>query len=245
MSADAARYSGARPDGRRVGMIVPSVNAVVEPDFAWISPRGMTFHTTRIPLTATTPEGLREMNRSVADAAGLLAHLSPDLIVFACTSGSFVDGEDGLQRQIEQISRIGKCPVVATSRAIIDAFRFLGITRIDVATPYLDSVNRVERNFFEGHGVGVTSLVGLGLSGPAIREVPPADIITLARQANTADSQALFLSCTDLRALEVIEQLEAELGKPVLSSNQVTLWAVLRALGAPVNYPGFGRILAQ
>lgn len=238
-------YRPERRSGRRVGMIVPSVNAVVEPDFAWVSPPGITFHTTRIPLTATTPEGLREMNRSVVDAARLLAHLSPDLIVFACTSGSFVDGEDGLQQQIEQINQIGKCPVVATSRAIIDAFHSLGITRIDVATPYLDSVNAAERHFFEGHGMEVTSLVGLGLSGPAIREVPPDDIIDLARRASTGQGQALFLSCTDLRALEVAGRLEAELGKPVLCSNQVTLWAILRALGEPVNYSGLGRILAQ
>ena len=239
------RRSTRRQNGRRVGMIVPSVNAVVEPDFAWISPEGITFHTTRIPLFATTPEGLREMNRSVEAAAGLLAHLSPDLIVFACTSGSFVDGEEGLQRQIDLIGQIGKCPVVATSRAIIQSCRELGIDRIDVATPYLDSVNEFERTFFEGHGLEVTSLVGLGLSGPAIREVPPDDIVALARRANTSEGQGMFLSCTDLRALEVVDRLEAEFGKPVLTSNQVTMWAILKALGDPVQYPGFGRILAQ
>ena len=228
-----------------MGLIVPSVNAVVEPDFAWVSPAGMTFHATRIPLSATTPEGLREMNESVEGAARLLAHLSPDLIAFACTSGGFVDGEAGLRRQVELIAAIAGCPVVTTSRAIIDALRHLGIVKVALATPYLDHVNEAERDFFHGHGLEVTSLVGLGLSGAAIREVPPRDIMALARAADTPDSEAVFLSCTDLRALEVLDALERELGKPVLSSNQVTLWAILRALGEPTGYPGFGRMLAQ
>ena len=234
-----------RAHGRRVGLIVPSVNAVVEPDFAWAAPEGITFHATRIPLSATTLEGLRLMNQGVEHAATLLSHLSPDLIAFACTSGSFVEGEEGLRKQVDLIASIGNCPVVATSRAIIDAFQHLGIRKAALATPYLDSVNKVERDFFEGHGIQVTSLVGLGLSGAAIREVPPEEIAALARKADTPDSEAVFLSCTDLRALEVVETLERDLGKPVLSSNQVTLWAILRALGEPARRSGFGRILAQ
>lgn len=235
----------ARPSGRRVGLIVPSVNAVVEPDFAWVSPPGVTFHATRIALSATTPEGLRDMNRGVEDAARLLAHLSPDLVAFACTSGGFVDGEAGLRKQVDMIADIAGCPVVATSRAIVDAFRHLDITRVALATPYLDHVNEAERDFFHSHGLEVTSLVGLGLSGAAIREVPPQEIAALARAADTPQSQAIFLSCTDLRALEVLDALERELGKPVLSSNQVTLWAILRALGEPTHYPGLGRMLAR
>jgi maleate cis-trans isomerase len=226
-------------------MIVPSVNAVVEPDFAWIAPAGLTFHTTRVPLTSTTPEGLRAMNECVESAASLLADLSPDVIAFACTSGSFVDGEAGLQNQVDRIASIAGCPVVATSRAIIDAFCHLGVTKLALATPYRDEINEAERSFFASHGIDVRSVVGLGLSGSAIREVPTEEIVQLAHQADTPDSEALFLSCTDLRALEVIGRLERELGKPVLSSNQVTLWAILRALGAPTIHPGFGKVLSS
>jgi maleate cis-trans isomerase len=185
------------------------------------------------------------MNRSIGDAAGLLAHLSPDLVAFACTSGSFVDGEDGLREQVDLIGRTAGCPVVATSRAIIEACRHLGVSRVALATPYRDAVNEAERAFLTGHGVEVRSLAGLGLSGAAIREVAPEQVMELARSADTADSEALFISCTDFRALEVLDRLEAELGKPVLSSNQVTLWAILHALGQPTRLPGLGRLLAQ
>ena len=108
-----------------------------------------------------------------------------------------------------------------------------------------DEVNEAERAFFAGHGIDVRSVVGLGLSGQAIREVTPERVVELAREADTPDSEALFLSCTDLRALEVVDRLEQELGKPVLSSNQVTLWGILRALGEPTRFSGLGRLLAQ
>lgn len=234
-----------RRDGCRVGLIVPSVNAVIEPDLAWLSPPGVTFHATRVPLAATTPDGLREMNQSVEAAAGLLAHLAPDAVAFACTSGGFVDGEDALEAQIARIAEVTKCHVIATSRAMIEALQHIGAERISLATPYRGEVNEAERLFFESHGIGVVSVQGLGLSGAAIREVRPAEIIRLAREADRPDAQALFISCTDFRALEVVGALERELGKPVLSSNQVTLWAILRALGLPTRYPNFGGLLAR
>ncbi|MCB1467392.1 MAG: aspartate/glutamate racemase family protein [Rhizobiaceae bacterium] len=221
------------------------MNAVLEPDLAWVSPPELSFHFSRVPLAETTPDGLREMNKSVEGAAALLSHLSPDLLAYACTSGSFVDGEAGLRDQLAIMSKIAGCPAIATSGAIVDAFRHIGATRIALATPYRDEVNLAEKAFFESHALTVSSLVGMGLSGPAIREVPPQRIIELARAADTAESDALFISCTDFRALEVLEDLERELSKPVLSSNQVTLWAILRELGKPTVIPGFGRLLAS
>ncbi len=236
---------GPWPSGRRVAVILPSVNAVLEPDLAWVSPPDLSFHFSRVPLMATTPDGLREMNRSLEGTAALLSHLSPDLLVYACTSGSFVDGEEGLQTQLAMLSAVAGCPVVATSRAIIDAFRQIGARRIALATPYRHEVNLAEKAFFESHGLTVSAMVGMGLSGSAIREVPPQRILELAREADTPDSDALFISCTDFRALEVLDDLERELSKPVLSSNQVTLWAIMRELGLPTSFPALGRLLAQ
>ena len=234
-----------RPDSaRRVGLIIPSVNAVIEPDYAAIAPPGLTFHATRVMLRETTPEGLRAMNEGVAAAATLIASVSPEVVVFACTSGSFIDGEAGLTRQIGAIEAITGCPVVATSRAIVEACAALGLRRLALATPYLDVINEAESRFLAGHGFTVTAVRGLGLSGKAIREVPPAEVAALVRAADTPDSEAIFVSCTDFRALEVAGALEAELGKPVLTSNQVTLWAIFRALGVTPKLQGYGRLMA-
>lgn len=233
-----------RLSGRRVGLIIPSVNATIEPELAWIGPPGLSFHAARIMLRETTPEGLRAMNTELDRAARLVASVAPDVVAYACTSGSFLDGPEALGRQIDGIGRIVNCPVVATSAAMIEALRALKLGRIALATPYLDSINAAEKRFFEANGVTVVSVRGAGLSGPAIREVPPEEVVKLALAADHADAEAMFISCTDLRALEAVALLESRLGKPVLTSNQVTLWAILRALNLATRVPGFGRLLS-
>jgi len=229
--------------GRRVGLIVPSVNATIEPELAWLAIPGVSFHATRVMLRETTPEGVRAMNAQLVDAARLIASVGPEVVAYACTSGSFLDGPAALQEQLAVIHSIVLCPVVATSSAMIEAMRFLSLRRIALATPYLDSINEAEQRFLEANGIEVVAVRGLGLSGSAIREVAPERVVELARATDSADAQALFISCTDLRALETIEHLEAVLGKPVLTSNQVTVWAVLRALRRPISVLGFGRLL--
>lgn len=232
-----------RLDGQRVGLIIPSVNATIEPEFAWVAPPGLSFHVARIMLRETTPAGLRQMNAGLDSAAHLIASVSPSAVAYACTSGSFLDGSERLQAQIEAIARMVGCPVVATSAALIEALRELEITRVALATPYLDALNRVERAFLEDNDFDVVSVRGLGLSGQAIREVSPERVFELACETDTAAADAVFISCTDLRALEVAQALEDRLRKPVLTSNQVTLWALLRALGRTPDIVGFGRLL--
>lgn len=229
--------------GRRVGLIVPSVNATIEPEYAWIAPPGLSFHAVRVLLRTTTAAGLKAMNEELDGAARLLASLAPDLVAYACTSGSFLEGEAAARAQRERIEEIAGCPVVTTSTAMIEALAALGLRRIALATPYLDEVNLAERRFFEENGIEVVRLQGLGLSGPAIREVSPARVARLVRETDHPEAEAIFVSCTDLRALEVVDELEAALGKPVLTSNQVTLWAILRALGRPTALARLGRLL--
>lgn len=233
-----------RPAGRRVGLIVPSVNTVIEPDLAWAAPAGVTFHSTRVMLRETTPEDLRAMNAGVAAATELIAQISPDVVAFACTSGSFIDGAEGMRKLVAAIEAVAGCPVVATSDCMIAAIKTLGIRALSLATPYLEAVNEAEAEFLRGQGLTLTAVAGLGLSGKAIREVPPGEVEALVRRVDRPESEAVFVSCTDFRALEVIDALERELGKPVLSSNQVTLWGILRALGLPTAVRGFGRLMS-
>lgn len=232
-----------RLDGQRVGLIVPSVNATIEPELAWMAPPGLSFHAARVMLHETTPEGLRAMNEGVAAAADLVASVTPDVVAYACTSGTFLDGIEGLERQVEALRARVHCPVVATSAAMADALRAMHVRRLALATPYIERVNKIECAFLEAQGFEVVSVRGLGLSGKAIREVPPERVHDLVCSADASDADGIFVSCTDLRAIEAVESLERALGKPVLTSNQVTLWAVLRALGRSPDVAGFGRLL--
>jgi maleate cis-trans isomerase len=228
----------------RVGLIIPSVNATTEPEFYWLAPPGFSFHTVRIMLRETTPEGLRRMNQDLDAALDLLASLAPTVVAYACTSGSFLDGESGLEKLLAEIGAKVDCPVVATSAALVAALRSLDVGRLALVTPYLDAVTEAERAFLEACGFQVVACGGMGLSGDAIREVAPERVRDFALGLDHPDAEAMFISCTDLRALETVTELEETLGKPVLTSNQVTLWALLRACGHASPLAGAGRLLA-
>lgn len=233
------------PISTRIGLIIPSVNATIEPEFYRAAPPEFSFHSVRVMLRETTPTGLRTMNRDLAAAANLLASLSPAAVAYACTSGSFLDGPEALEKQTTELRAAVGCPVVATSAAMIDGLRSFGVQRLALATPYLDEVTELECRFLEACGFEVVSWRGLRLSGAAIREVPPERVYELAVEIDHPDAEALFVSCTDLRALEVVPALEETLGKPVMTSNQVTLWALLQTCGHGACLPGLGRLLQR
>jgi maleate isomerase len=196
-------------------------------------------------MDVTTPEALRAMNAEVRQGARLLATLSPDVVAYACTAGSFVDGPDATRALLQDLGLIVKCPVVATSATMVEAIRSLGVSRVGLATPYPKDVTEAERRYLVESGFDVVSCQGLGRSGAAVRPTTSEEIIALVRKADAPEAQALFVSCTDLRALEIVHELERQVGKPVLTSNQVTLWGILRALNLGASIPGFGRLLGS
>lgn len=242
-----SRVPEPRPAGvpYRIGLIVPSLNATIEPDLYRVSPANFTYHSTRVLLRETTPDELRLMNEHLVEAAGLMKTLRPDLLVYACTSGSFIDGWDALDSQMHALSVAVSRPVIATSQAAVDAIEHLGIRRLALATPYVPVVTALESVFLEQRGLQVVSVRELGLSGEEIRDVPVGAVFDLALAADCAEADAVFISCTDLAAMEIIQTLEDRLAKPVLTSNQVTLWAILRSCGWTGAVEGHGQLLAD
>jgi len=230
-------------DGARVGLILPSVNTTTEPELAWIAPSGISFHAARVFMEATTPAAIRAMNDEVRAAARLLATLHPDVVAYACTAGSFLEGPEAARMLVDDVRAIVNCPVVATSAAMVAALRALGVLRIGLATPYPRDVTEAERRFLLASGFDVVSCQCLGRSGAAVRPTTFQEITALVCAVDAPSVEAIFVSCTDLRALEIVDELERRLGKPVLTSNQVTLWGILHALNRRPCLTGFGRVL--
>jgi maleate isomerase len=218
-------------DGKKVGLIIPSVNTTTEPEFAWLAPPQISFHAARVFMNVTSPEALREMNAEVYHAARLLATLSPHALAYVCTAGSFVDGSQGTRALLDDLGSVVDCPVVATSAVLIEALRHLDITRLGLATPYPEDVTEAERRFLMNSGIDVVSCECLGRSGAEVRRTTFDEILALVRAVDKPVAQAIFISCTDLRATEMIGHLEREFHKPILTSNLVTLWGILGALG--------------
>src|SRR5690606_25890977 len=199
----------------------------------WV-PEDVSLYLTRMPIL-TTPVTVEKAvacrdRRAVRRATRDVLTPQPDVVIYACTSGSFVSGaagEEVLRRTMEDAG----APVArTTSGALIDALKVLGVTRLAIATPYVEPVTRRLVAFLAEHGITTVSSEGLGLLGNIWR-VSYSQVIEVVRAADNPAAEALFISCTNVPTYDLIEPLEQALGKPVLTANQVTMWAALRAMG--------------
>lgn len=231
-----------RMDGPRIGLILPSLNTTTEPDFIRQAPPDLGFFATRVYMRHSTPEDLRGMNAGIDEAARLVGSIDPHLVAYACTSGTFLDGGAALEEIVRRIATAAGCPVITTSAAMVDALKTMGVERVAIAAPYPEDITRSEAAFLAESGFEIAALATLGRSGAEIRKTPHDAIRELVRSVDHPRAQAIFVSCTDLRAFELVPRLEQQVGKPVLTSNQVTLWAILRALARKPTRPG-GRLI--
>lgn len=232
---------------KRLGVLIPPVNVTVEPEFNRWAPAGVTIHAQRMwrRRARLTPEDLREMLTHLDNDCERLAMAQPDVVLYACTSGSSLE-TGGYDRTIaERIARASGTPASTTSTAVAEALRTLGIRRVAVVTPYPRQINDRELTFFGELGFDPVSLESfLEEDSLAIPRIPQDETCRLARKADRAEAEGVFISCTNLPTAGIIGRLEAELGKPVVTSNQATLWLGLRSLGVTAAVPDAGRLLA-
>jgi arylmalonate decarboxylase len=232
----------------RIGMIVPSINKVAEPEFWRLAPPGVAFHAARAANRgATTEESYFKMAEAAIGAAEDLATAEVDMLLYACTSGSVVCPLPKLLADIRQHSGL---PTIATITSVVAALRTLGVRRVALATPYVDFVTQSEKRFLEEYGFKVTSVHGLQMGETeterrAIGRVPPQHVYRMARLVDHQEAEAIFISCTNLATLDVISQIEADLGKPVVTSNQASFWSCLRLMSLPDRIEGYGRLLSD
>jgi len=223
----------------RIGILLPPANTAMEDEIPPFLPPAVRVSFNRLSREGRTltAESLLSMARSVGRAAGDLAWCEPDVIVYGCTSGTFLDGhgnEDALSRQITAETGIAS---VTTATAVVEALRAVGARRVFMITPYPDAVNLHEVAFLEHYGftVGGWDSFRCDLSAQ-VPEIAPAHVTALAqRNADAiAGCDALFVSCTNLKVMGEIAPMERALGLPVVTSNQASLWAALRQIGAPM-----------
>jgi arylmalonate decarboxylase len=232
----------------RIGTIVPVSNTTNEVEFNRMKPDEVTVHFTRVPLeTNPADDDFKTMLEEAGSASAGLAAAGADVIAYGCTSGSMACPADRLLGSMEDAS--GK-PALSTAGAILQALKFLGAKRISMATPYTDATNAKEKAFIERNGIEVCDIKGLGLGGSLekiqkISRVPPSDIFAHAKSVDRPDADALLICCTDFGSAEIVQTLEEEIGKPVLTSNTATLWAALRQTGIHTPVQRYGRLLAQ
>lgn len=241
----AAEAAGDRPYGwlARIGVIAPSINTCIEPQFRTLAPPGVEFHVTRLRLRSGDPSELLAMGESAGAAAELLADLDPDLVLFQCTAATTIGGPAYEADLVARVAAAAGRQATSTGSAVAAALRTLQAERVALITPYEPEINAAEARFLDGHGLRVVEDRALGLEASAFTSVSPAEWLDVVRGSRARDADAVFLSCTNVRTLEVIEPLERELGRPVVTSNQAGLWHALRLAGVDVAVSGYGRLL--
>ncbi len=225
------------PDERRIGVVVP-FDFSLDWEYWKYLPEGVVLHFTR------TPHLQRDDGMYLAKASGKpsvvartgrsLVSLRPHSVLYACTSGSFIHGVEGERKLREAMEAAGCANPVTASGAAMQALGLSGAVKVAIATPYSAALTVKLVDFVAEAGFDVVATHYLGLHR-GIAAVSQSTIVDLVRRCAGSGADAVFVSCTSMRTFGKVAQLEAELGVPVFTSNQVSLWAALTAADALVG----------
>ncbi|UFU02264.1 Asp/Glu racemase [Ruania suaedae] len=239
MELDGAEFEGPLAQ-RGIGIIAPFDLALERELWRWC-PLEVSLHLARTPFEPV-PVSL-QMAELVSDRAHLrratqdVLGTEPEVVAYLCNSGSFIHGVDYERGLVEAILEAGAPTALTTSGALAEAIRTLGLTRISVITPYDEPLTLRLHAYLAELGVEVIRSNHLGLGG-GIWKVNYRTVAERIMAADDPQAQAVFVSCTNLPTYDVIDPLEQRLGKPVLTANQLTIWACLARMGLPMMGPG-------
>jgi arylmalonate decarboxylase len=228
----------------RIGLLVPAVNTVVEPEFSRLVPEGVGVYAERLSQPRSTElAGNEDLVRDAERAAWYVSRARVGVVAFACTSASFFEGRAAEQRLQDTIAAACGAAAVTAIGAVVEALEALRVRKLVLATPYIDEANALEEAFLAGRGFRVLAMQGLQVREAfEIGLVEDSAVYELARMLVRPDAEAIFISCTNLPTLGVIARLEDDTGLPVVTSNQALAWSCLGKLGVPAESQGMGRL---
>lgn len=231
----------------RLGFIYPACGRR-DYEFGALVPEGVSTHFARVPFGGrgdlATVSRMSERENLIG-AAQLLGTVGLDVISWADTSGSFFMGVAGARQQAAEIGEAASAAGSSTSVALLEACMHMGVSSLSVASPYLSELNQALEGFLAEAGIKVTELGELALENE--REISFLPEETMARLALRVgrSGEALFIPCTDTPAVDLIPSLEEDLGKPVLTANQVTVWRALTLAEIPPVAAMGGRLMSD
>jgi maleate isomerase len=232
----------------RLGFLVPPGNPTVETEMIALAPAGVSVHFHRMTARGATGslEGQDERNRMMVDnidaSIELLAMVAPDVIVIAHTATSY---HLGRQREADLLARLQSaagCRVITAFGSVLQALQRLNVRRIALGTPYSPETTAQGKAHLEANGIEIVNFTNLeGVRN--IYDETAERAYKLGRIVDRDDAEAVFLSGTGLPTLPVLQLLEQDLGKPVISSASAMMWHALRTAGVTQPIAGYGRLL--
>jgi maleate isomerase len=230
----------------RVGLIIPSSNRMVEQEMIQGFPAGVHAHITRLRMTGPNRGPLDGVLPRVEEATRALTDAKCEVVAFHCTANSMEEGQDGERRILAALTRAGAARATTTATAIRHALAALTARRIVLLTPYSQAVTDHEAEFLTEAGYEVIHAKGFALAGSdAYCATPPSFWKDSAIAAARPDADVYFLSCANIAVFSVIEELEARLDRPVITSNQSVVWDMLCRLGWSDRTGCPGRLFAR
>ena len=231
----------------RIGLIALASDFMIEKDFLnVIKDKNIDFFVNRIkcynPLTS---ENLIKMSEEVTDVTSdILPDEKIDCVVYGCTSGTIAAGHDSIEKKIKLAKPEAK--VTTPSTAAITALKKLNIKKISIFTPYPKKLNNEVVDFFKNEKFEITSNSYFDIESDIdIGKVDPDYLYDVLINMDHKDADALFVSCTALPVLSIIDKLEKKINKFVLSSNQALIWDTLEKIGKNNSINGFGKLFSS
>lgn len=223
---------------KRIGLVIPSLNVVVEDDLRRELPADVGFHVTRLRLRKTdgrvTQAALLEAGKEAVERSTLLSDAGMHAIAFNCTGASLSDGPEGARRLRDDIAAATGTPSTTTILAVVRAMRASALRRIVHVCPFTAEFGADEAAFLRAQGFELVASRGLDFTDARLAaKLTPAEICDIAARLDQPDADGLFLACANVRAMEAARDLQQRLRKPVVTSNQAVIWELLEMIGHP------------
>jgi len=234
----------------RFGILVPFTNTNLEPDMVLLRPDGVSVHFARMGGydQDEIPDAEQMHGLGAADLDGplqLLQGVRPDVILYGCTSATLTHGPAFDRQLAERIKAQSGAATVTAAGALVHALNTLGVRQIGLASPYVSAINDLAVGFLAQSGFETVarSEVSDPLDNYGQGALDPQAVFDLGLAADHPRAEALVLSCTDMRSVEIIARLEEAVGKPVITSNQAMVFQALELVGIDDPLPGYGQLL--
>lgn len=231
--------------GRRLGLLVPSANAVVERDVRRMAVGQASFHVARMPLTRDEESQIERLVEDAPGVAQMLVDAGVDVIGFCCTTGSLLKGAGYDREIIRELEGVTKVPVTTTATAVVKRLEMINVRQLLLLSPYEAWLQEKVIAFLEAHGFRVVREHHWSYTYPRdIESVTPRQIVDVAVRQHTSEIDAVFVACTDFRGVEAAIEIERSLGVPCVASNWATVWQMMELAGSRVERSDRGPVAA-
>lgn len=228
----------------KIGLVVVSSSTVCEGRYPRVAP-DVGFFTSRMLLRGGGLAEIEAMEGNAVRAIEELASIPVDAVAYCCTVSGALRGVTADRKFCQDMTRRWSIPVTSTMLAVTEALNHLALRRVVVTSPYPEDHHEAERIYLKDTGIEAIAMHGMGFEqGNEFARVTPEEILKFSLDAWDDSADGLFISCMNFDAMPTIETLEAQIGKPVVTSHSATLWRALALAGIDRPIPGYGRLLA-